>query len=706
MALSLSISIQAAELPNLSALVGKPVDIASSAYQYRADRKPTDNPPESWLAVMRFAGQALNKPADTNAPKVKQVVSAFLWEEIRPVQQVEVIWSNDAARRPGTEQLVVTTLDHQGPASSWWNNLKAVQKPVKPTVSGDGRVWAYTLAIPTCGLVFSINGAKIAADYEVPKVRVLVADVWKQMDVEIEWGFDEATAAKDYSGRIETYDGLVAGLAPLVGDTVTTTAGPDSWKSSVKSGSRRGVKASLAYMGIAKWRKTMDFTSQQEDVARTIVTVWTKSGNFSFLAADLENGPILAPEYGFFVRRTLELTAPVKPWEGPISLASKATNAQEFLKELQTRKLSTIRQQTRARDEQTWEGAVTGMHGTNLPPIPKAPAGSEPTMKVEVPSEQLTAQWNLGAWHLLRRCEKHPSNGRLWFNDAPYGILACETYLILSALDQMGSHKAAEDGFDQWVSLPIDQKVAVKKGRRDPNGVHHQGSLPDRPVGLFTDGSGSMTLAVGPKGSGGNMDGVHAFGPGSTGWALVEHYRITGDKEWFKASAPRIKANVEWMLRQRRTVQDMVPGGDRLWCKGLQPAMQMTPDAGGLFLQFYGHEAYYWVSVAHFAKALVTIDPEGGAKLMAEAEAYRKDLMTAVERTIALSPVVPVRDGMYHSVIPFATYMRGMGTGAWGWKRDGSGGHWGPLSFETDMSAVALLSPAQLLSPDDVRVQG
>lgn len=64
MALSLSISIQAAEPLNPSALVGKPVDIASSAYQYRADRKPTDNPPESWLAVMRFAGQALNKPAD------------------------------------------------------------------------------------------------------------------------------------------------------------------------------------------------------------------------------------------------------------------------------------------------------------------------------------------------------------------------------------------------------------------------------------------------------------------------------------------------------------------------------------------------------------------------------------------------------------------------------------------------------------------
>jgi len=38
------------------------------------------------------------------------------------------------------------------------------------------------------------------------------------------------------------------------------------------------------------------YHAQAEDVARTIVTLWTRSGSFSFLAADLEQGPILAPE--------------------------------------------------------------------------------------------------------------------------------------------------------------------------------------------------------------------------------------------------------------------------------------------------------------------------------------------------------------------------------------------------------------------------
>lgn len=160
------------------------------------------------------------------------------------------------------------------------------------------------------------------------------------------------------------------------------------------------------------------------------------------------------------------------------------------------------------------------------------------------------------------------------------------------------------------------------------------------------------------------------------------------------------------MLRQRRLMASVVPGGGRLWCQGLRPALQVTPDSGGLWMQFYECEAYYWAAVSRLAATLAVIDPQGGAQLAAEAEAYRNDLRAAVARSIALSPVVPVRDGTFHSIIPFACYVRGLGTGAWGWQRDGSGTHVGPLYWETVQSAAALISPAGLLSPNDVRVQG
>jgi hypothetical protein len=902
-----------AESAEPHALVGQPADIAPSAYLYRADRTAAENPPEAWLALMRYAHQPLNQPADTNAPAIKRALCALLWEEIRPVQRVELTWPTNDRRRPLPDQILITTLDQQGTASSWWNNLAAAARPMKPTVSADGKTYTYDLGTDTCGFIVSVEGDKSPADFAVPSVRAFVADRWKEMDFEIEWAFEATAADKDYAGRIEVYDGRLAGLAPLAGDPSTSVTDPTSWRSVGKGGSRRGISGSLLYLGTSKWRRVQQFTSQRDDVARTIVTVWTKSGNFSFLAGDLENGPILAPEYGFFVRRTSELSRPASepkpdlrktrtlftdqtqsiagnaalrgwgsddtPWFGgnpteqaqtakgivlparsvamhpgpdrdvavgwrspvkavvrvqgsvthaqpgsngiewwiaretkaerttlaygategngslkfpkadqgnelgqiavepgdllslvvgpkgahqcdtttldfviievggqariwnltqdvvgtlhagnphadsqghpdvwlfyaeppsqppvipaqpPIELASTASSAREFLQELQRRNLHTIRQRIRAHPEQTWEGAVTAMRGTNLPPHPSPPPGSVPIMQVQLPDARLTAQWNLGAWHLVRHAEKNPQTGRLWFNDYPYGILAAETYMVLAALDLMGSHQAAEDGFYQWVSLPMDSKKSDHPG-------HHDWALPDRPNGLFSEGHGCLTHAVGPPGAGGHMDGVHAFGPGSIGWALIEHYRLTGDTNWFRAAALRLKANAEWMLRQRRFLQTSLPGGERLWCKGLQPALQVTPDSGGLWMQFYECEAYYWVSVAHFADALATIDPVEGPRLQAEAEGYRRDLLTAVNRSIALSPVVPIRDGTFHSAIPFACYVRGLSTGAWGWRRDGSGSHVGPLYWETVQSAAALISPAGLLSPTDVRVQG
>ncbi len=67
----------------LEKMVGQPADIASSAYQYRADRAADQNAPESWILLMQHAGQAIDRPvrADVTAPRVKQVLRALLWEE-------------------------------------------------------------------------------------------------------------------------------------------------------------------------------------------------------------------------------------------------------------------------------------------------------------------------------------------------------------------------------------------------------------------------------------------------------------------------------------------------------------------------------------------------------------------------------------------------------------------------------------------------
>jgi hypothetical protein len=272
------------------------------------------------------------------------------------------------------------------------------------------------------------------------------------------------------------------------------------------------------------------------------------------------------PDVWHFYSQPVAVPAP-QPSQPPFDLASPAKTAREFMQELAAKKLATIRQRTRAHAEQTWLGAVTAMRGTNLPPLPQPPFA--PAMEVELPSEQLTAQWNLGAWHLLRHSVKD-AEGRWRFNDFPFGILASETFMILRALDLQGMHREAADGLDQWLSLPL--QPGPVKGT-------HPWSKPDRPLGHFSDGLGCLTHAVGPDGAGGHMDAVHSMGPGAIMFSLTEHFRLTGDLAWLKANAPRMKANAEWILRQRRLLTANLPAGQGLWSKGLQPAHVVTPDS-------------------------------------------------------------------------------------------------------------------------------
>ncbi|MBM4030988.1 MAG: hypothetical protein FJ291_04290 [Planctomycetes bacterium] len=878
---------------------GQPADVAPSAYLYRADRAPEQNPPESWLLLIQHAGLPYDKPADPNAPAVRKVLCGLLWEEVRPVRRVELSWPADARGVPTPDEVALSYFDAtDGHAHTWWNP-RTVKEAGKPEVSADGRAYSYAIPVDTWGVVVSARGAKNASDFTPPTLRAFVADTWKTLDIEIEWGFDPATAALDCDGRIEPYDALISNLRPLAADAGTTMAGPLAWRSAKKGEGRRGIQLSALYIGSSRWRRVWPYHAQPEDVARSIITVWTKAGSFSFLVADLERGPILAPEYGFFIRATSKPQAtPVQPprppaaqplgdkmdaipgvpkvrgwatnvipwfgvnpdatagsagnltiparsaamhpsperdvavgWRSPLKgrvavagkvasgdskggngvewslvhdakaaqrvlargainpggsqalaaeaavevsdqlslvvsakggnhicdttivelaiteaggqgrvwnlvkdvadnvhagnphadaqgnaavwlfcsvahegapaaaseppfpTASEAASAKDFLKELAAKGLATIRQRVRKHPDQTWEGAVGAMHpGRSFPPHPKPPF--EPAMQVELPCERLTAQWKLGAWHILRRSVKD-ANGAWRFNDFPFGILASETYMFLRALDLQGMHKEAADGLDQWLSLPMQPRASAGT---------HGNSRPDRPLGHFSDGTGCLTHATGPNGAGGHMDAVHSMGPGAIAFALTEHFLLTGDMAWLKAAAPRMKANAEWMLRQRQLLASIIPGGQRLWSKGLQPAHVVTPDSACMHMQFYESEAYYWLAVKRMADLLALIDPAEGARMAAEAEAYRKDLVAAIERSIALSPVVQVRDGTYRSFIPFAPYVRGFAAGAWGWKR--CQGHVGAIYWDTVQSADPLLSPAGLLAPTDPRVQG
>jgi len=118
--------------------------------------------------------------------------------------------------------------------------------------------------------------------------------VWKHAEVIVEWGFQKETENLAFDGSIEsTYRlGTLGTARPLPGDTQTAMTGSRTWKSPAGGPSRRGIVVPVLY------------TPAVRGSARTIVTVRTASGSFSFQPVDLESGPILAPENGFFVCAT------------------------------------------------------------------------------------------------------------------------------------------------------------------------------------------------------------------------------------------------------------------------------------------------------------------------------------------------------------------------------------------------------------------
>jgi hypothetical protein len=78
---SIRVAVGESKTVDLAALVGQPADIAPSAYAYRADRSPEQNPPESWILLMQYANLPLNQPVAVKNPALGQVLCGLLWEE-------------------------------------------------------------------------------------------------------------------------------------------------------------------------------------------------------------------------------------------------------------------------------------------------------------------------------------------------------------------------------------------------------------------------------------------------------------------------------------------------------------------------------------------------------------------------------------------------------------------------------------------------
>ena len=130
--------------------------------------------------------------------RLKKVLCGLLWEEVRRVRRVALVWNGSPERRPKADEVAVTFFDAeaQGTIPTWWNEtvLREADKTGGVRRRADvhlchpvGHVWSGRQCARRAG------GLGLRSSHG-PGVH---AGRWKRMDLEIEWGFDKSTAALD-----------------------------------------------------------------------------------------------------------------------------------------------------------------------------------------------------------------------------------------------------------------------------------------------------------------------------------------------------------------------------------------------------------------------------------------------------------------------------------------------------------------------------
>ena len=289
-----------------------------------------------------------------------------------------------------------------------------------------------------------------------------------------------AAASRDSSGSRET-------SPPLAGDSGTATDGPVGLEIAMRERrSRRGIALSLLYIRpaveLVKNLPKFPYGHPRD----TRITVWTRSGNFTFLVKSLDKGPILAPEYGFFVAK-----------------AGSGKKARHFAAELAAANVKSIREMTREHREATWEEAMREINLPLLPPgtaLPPYKQVADPPMQVEVPEQRWTDAWRMGVSQL--------KNGELTYMD-----LALEAPRPIHAWTRWDCMTPRPDGWTVSCSGPAPRPTAISTTDRGISAS--ASSFTTRPI---IDCPGYDTYEL-----------VHNGGTGRILYDLAEHYFLTGD---------------------------------------------------------------------------------------------------------------------------------------------------------------------------------
>lgn len=257
--------------------------------------------------------------------------------------------------------------------------------------------------------------------------------------------------------------------------------------------------------------------------------------------------------------------------------------------------------------------------------------------RITTPEPMINDFFKAHVSHLLINTEREVGDGDRYMAKVGtfrYGVFANESCMMVSDIDRRGFHERAEQALESW--------------------VHYQGS-----VGLPGDFSSQEGEFYGVAGY---EDGGYNQHHGWVLWNLGEHYFLTRDAKWLEQVAPSIVRGCEWILRERRrTIEDAARTPIRAIERGLLPPGRLE-DIGD-WRSWLSTNVYTWWGLRNAAAALAAAGHAAGARLGAEAEAYRNDIVAAYTEAMRRSPVVRLRDGSWIPHVPPDFHRRGRSFG-------------------------------------------
>jgi hypothetical protein len=207
------------------------------------------------------------------------------WPEFRTVNKVVARFSSPA-KMPSRGEFFLELWDGTTALQGRWREIDFMVWGLSfqgLASEVNGTTWVFPFSDrKTCKIRLRFQGSK---QVEIESFEVYGPSNWLAGQVHIEWG--HAADKKLFDGNLEIYNGEILELRPLGS---TQLSGPLGWRSSLSDKEMGGITVKL-------------LGTSGESTDRTVLTLRTKSGDFSFLPAEaLDGEPIDIPDFGAFVR--------------------------------------------------------------------------------------------------------------------------------------------------------------------------------------------------------------------------------------------------------------------------------------------------------------------------------------------------------------------------------------------------------------------